>query len=64
MVQVKMVKGKVRLRTSHEAEEEKGVEVELYSVFNLGTRLGWVVVLTTHFHLPLYTQERDPVFIV
>jgi hypothetical protein len=32
---------KVRPRTGHEAPEE-GVEIELYSCFNLGVTRGWV----------------------
>jgi len=30
----------------------------LYSLFNLGSRWGWLVNATPH---PLYSQERDPV---
>jgi hypothetical protein len=33
-----------------------GVEVELYSFFNLGPRLGWMMNATPR---PLYPRERD-----
>ena len=35
-----------------------GVEVYIYSFFNLGAKWGWVVNATSR---PLYPQERDPV---
>ena len=44
------VKVKVHPRTGH-----GGVEVYLYSFFNLGARLGWVVSAMPR---PLYPQER------
>ena len=39
----------------------RGVEVDLYSFFNPGARYGRVVNATP---LPLYSRERDSVFIV
>jgi len=36
----------------------RGVEVQLYSSFNLGARWGWVVNTTPR---PLYPWERDPI---
>ena len=52
-------KGKVQPRTGHE-DPEGGGEVELYSFFNLGARLGWVVNVTAR---PLYPSPlgEDPV---
>ena len=38
-----------------------GIQVWLYSFFNLGSRLGWVVNATPR---PLYLRERDPARIV
>jgi hypothetical protein len=38
-----------------------GVEVQLYSFFNLGATLGWVVNATPR---PLYPREKDPAPIV
>jgi hypothetical protein len=38
-----------------------GVEVQLCSFFNLGTRYGWVFNATLR---PFYPRERDPVPIV
>jgi len=38
-----------------------GVEVYLYSFFNLGRRWGWMVNAT---HSPLYPRDEDPVPIV
>jgi hypothetical protein len=40
---------------------QRGVEVYLYSFFNLGARWGWVVNATPW---PLYPRERDPVPII
>jgi hypothetical protein len=37
---------------------QRGVEVRLYSFFNLGTRWGWVVSATPQL---LYLQDRDPI---
>jgi hypothetical protein len=37
---------------------QRGVEVGLYSFFNLGTRWGWAVNAMPHL---LYLQERDPI---
>ena len=49
-------KGKVRPGTGH--EDIWGVDVYLYSFFNLGATWGWVVNATPR---PLYRRERDPV---
>jgi len=38
-----------------------GVEVYIYSFFNLGTRWGWVVNVTPR---PLYPRERETVLTV
>ena len=40
---------------------QRGKVVYLYSFFNLGSRLGWLVNATSQL---LYPQERDPVTIV
>ena len=53
------VESKVHTLTGHEGPG--GVEVELYSFLNLGTRWEWVVNATPW---PFYPQERDPVPIV
>jgi len=42
-------------RTVHDEGPEGGIEVYLYSFFNLGARCGWVVNAT---HRPLYHRER------
>jgi hypothetical protein len=39
----------------------RGVEVQLYSFFNLGAKWGWVVKATPR---PFYPQARDSVPIV
>ena len=39
-------------------EAQRGLEVLLYTFFNLGARWGWVVHATPR---PLYPRERDPV---
>jgi len=51
------VEGKVHPRTGHECPGG-GLEVYLYSFFNLSTRWRWVVNATPW---PLYPWERDPV---
>jgi len=49
------VKVKVHPRTGHEGPEGGGGElVSLYSILNLGARLGWVVNVTPW---PLYPRE-------
>jgi hypothetical protein len=50
-------KGKVKVKfTLQQATKaQAGEEVELYTSFNLGARLGWVVNATPR---PLYPQER------
>ena len=53
-------KSKVHPRPGHE-RSRRGVEVLLYSTFNLGAMWGQVVKATP---TPLYTLERDPVPIV
>ena len=53
-------KGKVRPRTRREGPQE-GVEVQLYSFFNLGDRWGWMFNATPR---PLNAREGDPVPIV
>jgi hypothetical protein len=40
---------------------QKGIEVQLYSFFNLGARWRWVVNATPR---PLYPRETDQVFIL
>jgi hypothetical protein len=52
-------KGKVRPGAGYEGPE--GVEVQLYSFFNLGARCGWVVNATPWV---FYHWERDPAPIV
>jgi hypothetical protein len=60
---VERIKIKVKLKvTVEEARKaQSGVQVELYSFFNLGLRRGWVVNATPR---PLYPREKDLVPIV
>jgi hypothetical protein len=49
---------KVKVALKQSMKVLRGVEVQLYSFFNLGARWGWVVNATPR---QLYTRERDPV---
>jgi hypothetical protein len=52
-------KVKFTLKPAMKAQRgEKGVDVQLYSFFNLEATWGWVVIATPW---PLYPRERDPV---
>ena len=52
------IKVKVKFILAEARKTRKEVRVQLYSLFNLGARWGWVVNATPR---PLYPQERDSV---
>jgi hypothetical protein len=49
-----VVKVKVNFSLEQTMKTQRGVDVYLYSFFNLGVRLGWVVNATPR---PLYPRE-------
>ena len=51
-------KVKIKITLEKVIKARKGLEVYLYSFFNLGSRWGWVVNSTPR---PLYPWEKDPV---
>jgi hypothetical protein len=51
----------VQFTLEQATEAQRGVEVYLYSFFNLGARLRWVVNATPRL---LYPREGDPVPII
>jgi hypothetical protein len=48
---------KVKFTLEQARNTQRGVEVQIYSFFNLSARLGWVVNATSQSP---YLQERDP----
>ena len=55
------IKVKVKVTVEEARKAQSGVQVELYSFFNLGLRRGWVVNATLR---SLYPREKDLVPIV
>ena len=55
------IRAVVKFTFEQATKAQGGVEVYLYSFFNLSARWGWVVNATPQ---PIYSRERDPVPIV